>query len=55
VFVTVGAVGLSRDQTKANVQVITWPGELQTQIELLRYRKLATEWQLEHRNVTMQE
>ena len=55
VFVTLGAVGLSADGARAHLQVITWPGELQSEIQLLRYRKVGAEWLLENRNRTMQE
>ena len=55
VFVTVGAVGVSADGRRAHVQVVTWPGELEGESHLLRYRKVATEWQLEDRRLMMQE
>jgi hypothetical protein len=55
VFVTLGAVGLSSDGKQAHVQVITWPGELLTEVHLLRYRKAGADWQLVHRDLTMQE
>jgi hypothetical protein len=55
VFVTLGAVSLSADGTYAHLQVITWPGELQAQTLLLRYKKVGAEWQLEQRNRTRQE
>jgi len=54
-FVTLGAVALSADGSQAHLKVITWPGELQAQTLLFRYRKVAGEWQLQHPNRTMQE
>jgi hypothetical protein len=55
VFVALGPVGLSPDGRRAVVRVLTWPGEMQTEIHVLRYRKSASEWKLEQRTLAMQE
>lgn len=55
VIVTLGAVEIAADRQRAHLRVTTWPGELQGEVRLLRYRKVGQLWSLEGNTLLMQE